>query len=250
MSIFLFIIIASIVISFISFAGAFTLFLKEKLLNKILLGLVSFSAGALMGGAFLHLIPEAIENVGINKVLTVFLYVIIGFCTFFILENFISFHHHIVRGYEKRDPFSILVLISDAIHNFLDGLIIAASFVAAIPIGIAASLVVGLHEIPQEIGDFGILIYGGFKKTRALLLNFLSASTVILGGVVGFFLVGRIEQLIVFILPFAAGSFIYIASSDLVPEIRHRMSIGASLSNFFIFFLGIALMLLLRFVIG
>ncbi|MDA2936614.1 ZIP family metal transporter, partial [Patescibacteria group bacterium AH-259-L05] len=214
------------------------------------LGFVAFSAGALIGSAFLHLIPEAIEMVGSQQVLTIFLYVIIGFCTFFILENFISFHHHIVTGHEKRDPFSYLVLISDAVHNFLDGLIIAASFIAAIPIGIVTAVAVGLHEIPQEIGDFGILVYGGFKKTRALVLNFISASTVIVGGIVGFFLIGKVEQLIIFLLPFAAGNFIYIASSDLVPEIKHRVNIGASIIHFFIFLLGIVLMALLRFFAG
>lgn len=250
MTIFLFIIIATVLISFISFIGAFALFLREKLLNKILLGLVSFSAGALIGGAFLHLIPEAIEMVGTGQVLTIFLYVIIGFCTFFILENFISFHHHVVRGHESQTPFSYLILISDAIHNFLDGMIIAAAFIAAVPVGIVTSLAVGFHEIPQEIGDFGILVYGGFKKRRALILNFISASTVILGGIVGFFIVGKIDQLIVFLLPFAAGNFIYIASSDLVPEIKHRVSIGASIIHFFIFLLGIVLMTLLRFFVG
>lgn len=250
MSIFLFIIVATVLISFISFVGAFTLFLKERLLNKVLLGLVAFSAGALIGSAFLHLIPEAVEMTDTGQVLTIFLYVIIGFCAFFMLENFISFHHHIVRGHEHRTPFSYLVLISDAIHNFLDGLIIAASFIAAIPIGIVTSLAVALHEIPQEIGDFGILVYGGFKKTRALILNFISASTVILGGVIGFFLIGKAEQLIVFLLPFAAGNFIYIASSDLVPEIKHRVNIGASIIHFLIFLLGIILMALLRFFVG
>jgi zinc and cadmium transporter len=143
-------------------------------------------------------------------------------------------------------PFSYLILISDSIHNFIDGLIIAASFVVSFPIGIVTALAVALHEIPQEIGDFGVLVYGGFKRVKALFLNFLSAITVIFGGLFGFLLSEKIGQSIIFLLPFAAGNFIYIASSDLIPEIKLKVSFKKSLIHFFIFLLGIITMLLIR----
>lgn len=246
MTIFLNIIIATFLISLIAFIGALTLFLKEKLLDKILLILVAFSAGALIGGAFFHLIPEALESAGLENSLNVFLYVICGFSTFFILENFIKWHHCHKREHVKIMPFSYLILVSDAVHNFIDGLIIAVSFVNSFSIGIITTLVVAFHEIPQEIGNFGVLVYGGIKKTKALLLNFLSATTVLLGGMVGYFISGEISGSITLLLGFAAGSFIYIASSDLIPEIKTCGALEKSASYFFVFLLGVGLMLLLR----
>jgi len=249
MTIFFYILISTILISLIAFVGALTLFLKEKLLDKILLILVAFSAGALLGGAFLHLIPEAIEEVGIGEgqLLKIFLYLLLGFCIFFVLEQFIRWHHHHATQHPEIMPFSYLILVSDGIHNFIDGLIIAASFVVALPIGVVTALAVALHEIPQEIGDYGILVYGGFKRARALFLNFLSAITIIFGGIVGFLISEKIGQSVIFLLPFAAGTFIYIASSDLIPEIKHKESFKKSVIYFLVFLLGIVLMLLIRF---
>ncbi|MCP6718193.1 MAG: ZIP family metal transporter [Patescibacteria group bacterium] len=246
MTVLLNIIISTFLISFIAFIGALTLFLKEKLLDKILLILVSFSAGSLMGGAFFHLIPEALEGIGLENSLNVFLYVILGFCTFFILENFIKWHHCHAREHPKIMPFSYLILVSDAVHNFIDGLIIAASFATSFSIGVITTLVVAFHEIPQEIGDFGILVYGGIEKVKALFLNFLSATGVIFGGIVGFFISEKIGDSIFFILAFAAGSFIYIASSDLIPEIKTCTALKKSTSYFLVFLFGIALMLLMK----
>jgi len=250
MSILFCILVSTFLVSLIAFIGILVLFLKEELLNKILLILVAFSAGALIGGAFLHLIPEAIEKVGIDEAAlsNLFLYLIFGFCTFFILENFIRWHHHHAVSHPEIMPFSYLILVSDGIHNFIDGLIIAASFVVSFPIGIATTLAVVLHEIPQEIGDFGVLIYGGFKKVKALFLNFLSAIFAIFGGFLGFLLSEKIGESIIFLLPFAAGTFIYIASSDLLPEIKHKESLKKSLVHFFVFLLGIILMLLMKLV--
>ena len=241
---------STLLISLIAFAGALTLFLKEKLLNKILLILVSLSAGALIGGAFLHLLPEAILKVGADAdaLLNIFLYLLLGFCMFFILEQFIRWHHHHgCHGKEcKIKPFSYLILISDGIHNFIDGLIIAGSFVINPAVGVVTTLAVALHEIPQEIGDFGVLVYGGFDKVKALFLNFISALTAVYGGIAGYFLYGYIADSIVYLLPFAAGNFIYIAASDLIPEIKHRENFKKSLVHFFVFLCGIGLMLLVK----
>ncbi len=262
MEVFFYILISTFLISLISFVGAVIFFLREEFLNKILLILVSFASGSMLGSAFLHSIPEAIEEVGSERtsLFKIFLFVILGFCAFFIFENFIKWHHHHVKSHQElgQDPrpdarfkhFSYLILISDGIHNFMDGLIVAGSFVVSIPLGMVTSLAVALHEIPQEMGDFGVLIHSGFKKAQALLLNFLSAIFAILGGITGFLLAERIGEAIIFILPLAAGSFIYISCSDLIPEIKHKASLQESLTNFLVFLSGIAMMFLTKLFFG
>lgn len=241
------IILATFLISLISFVGALVLFLKEKILNSILLLLVAFSAGALLGGAFLHLMPEAIKEGGKeeNSVLKIFLFLMLGFFTFFILENFIKWHHHHSTKHPEIMPFSYLILVSDGLHNFIDGLIIAGSFMMSFQTGLITSLAVILHEIPQEIGDFAVLIYGGIKKSKALLLNFLSAVLAILGGIVGFFLFQKIGGGVVFLLPFTAGSFVYIAASDLIPQVKEGEG-SKKIIYSIAFLIGIALMLLFK----
>jgi len=235
-------------ISLLAFVGSFTLFLKERILERVLIFLVAFSSGTLLGGAFLHLLPEAISKIGADEasLLRIFLFLLIGFSLFFVLENFIRWHHHHNKKHPEVMPFSYLILISDGVHNFIDGIIIAVAFVAGFPIGIVTALVVALHEIPQEIGDFGLLVYGGFKKTKALFLNFASASTIVFGGIFGFFLSEKIGERILFLLPFAAGLFIYIAASDLIPEIKHKESFQKSAAPFFVFLAGIGLMLAMK----
>jgi len=239
------IILSTFLVSLISFIGVLTLALKEKTLNKILLLLVALSAGALIGGAFLHLLPEAIEQT--QNIFNLFLYLILGFCVFFILEFFFLWHHHHSTKHENKKPVSYLILISDSLHNFIDGLVIAASFVINFHLGIITTFAIALHEIPQEIGDFGVLVYSGFKKSKALFLNFLTAITAILGGIAGYFLSETIGSAIIYLLPFAAGNFIYIAASDLIPEIKQIKNIKKSLAYFFVFLLGIILMLLIKF---
>ena len=242
------ILLATFGISLISFIGVLILFFKKEILDRILLVLASFAAGALIGGAFLHLIPEAIEKAGNDEssVFKLFIYLLIGFCVFFFLEDFIKWHHHHATEHPEIKPFSYLILVSDAVHNFIDGLVIAASFVISIPLGIVSFIAIALHEIPQEIGDFGILIYGGFKPARALILNFLSAVIAILGGIFGFFLSGKIGDSIIFLLPFAAGNFIYIACSDIIPEIKSKTKVGKSIFYFSAFLVGIAIMFLTK----
>jgi len=231
-------------ISLIAWVGALTLFLKEELLHKILLVLVALSAGGLIGGAFLHLLPEAISEVGAasSATLNLFSYLLIGFCIFFVLEQFIKWcHEH--YGIHQKKPVSYLVLISDLVHNFIDGMVMAGSFMVGFPVGIVTTLAIALHEIPQEIGDFGVLVYGGFEKKRALIWNYASAITVIFGGIAGYYLSAMIEGAAVLLLPFAAGNFIYIAASDLIPEIKHGEDIRRNLVHFFTFIIGILLML-------
>ena len=241
MNILIQIILATFLISLISFIGILALTLKRKFLDNILLILVAFAAGALIGGAFLHLIPEASENLPIENIS---FYVIGGFALFFFIEKILHWRHcH--KGKCKIHTFSYLILFGDAIHNFLDGLIIAASFIISPAVGLASSIAIALHEIPQEIGDFGILVYGGIKPRKALFLNFLTALTAILGGIIGFFLSEAIEPLSTLILPMAAGGFVYIAASDLIPELTKEAKLKKSLITFVMFLMGIALMLVL-----
>ncbi|MFQ6065068.1 MAG: ZIP family metal transporter [Candidatus Bathyarchaeia archaeon] len=238
---------STFLISLIAWVGALALFLKEELLNRILLVLVALSAGGLIGGAFLHLLPEAISEVAASSValksatLNLFLYLLVGFCIFFVLEQFIKWCHEHYGIHEKK-PVSYLVLISDLVHNFIDGLVMAGSFMVGLPVGIVTTSAIALHEIPQELGDFGVLVYGGFEKTRALIWNYASAITAIFGGIAGYYLSSMVEGAAVLLLPFAAGNFIYIAASDLIPEIKHGKNIRRNLVHFIMFIIGILLM--------
>lgn len=228
-------------VSLLSLIGIVTLAIREKMLEKILLVLVSLSAGVLMGGAFLHLMPEAIAE---GTAYTAFAYVLAGFCVFFIIEKILHWQHcH--ETHCKVHTFAYMNLVGDGVHNFIDGLIIATSFVADIRLGIATTFAVAMHEIPQEISDFGVLIYGGFKKTKALMFNFLSALIAVLGGIIGFYASGTMN-LAPIITPFAAGGFIYIAAADLIPEIKKEENFRKSVAYFGMFFTGILLMHLMK----
>ncbi len=235
--------VATFAVSIIAFIGILTFFLKQELLNRVLLILVALSAGGLIGGAFLHLIPEAVEEKGAD--LGIFLYLLLGFCLFFVLEQFLRWRHE--HGtVHKIQPFSYMILISDSVHNFVDGLIIAASFIISYPIGIVTTLAVALHEIPQELGDFGVLIYGGFSRIRALAFNYISAVAAIIGGITGYFISTPIHDYILYLLPFAAGNFIYIAAADLIPEIKHTTNIRRSAIHFCAFLVGLGIMLAVK----
>lgn len=239
-----YIILTTFAIALIAFIGVFALAMKEQLLNKILIILVSLSAGALMGGAFLHLLPESIEKSGDANIL---LFVLVGFVLFFIIEKVLHWRHcH--KGKCDVHTFHYMNLIGDSVHNFIDGLIISASFIISIPLGLTTTIAIAAHEIPQEIGDFGVLIYGGFEKKKAIVLNFIVALTVVAGGVVGYFISKSIEQVAVYLLPFAAGGFIYIAATDLVPEIKKELDIKKSMATIFVFICGILIMWLVKFV--
>jgi zinc and cadmium transporter len=238
----LYIIISGFIISLIALIGIFALSLRDKVLNQVLMVLVALSAGTLIGGAFFHLLPESIEEMqGVD----IFPFVLLGYLMFFIVENFLHWHHCHKKMHDKH-TFHYMNLIGDTIHNFIDGLIIAASFVVSIPLGLATSIAVAAHEIPQEIGDFGVLVYGGFTKKKALILNFIVALSVIIGGIVGFFVSQIAEEATMFLLPFAAGGFIYVAATDLIPEIRKETDIRKSIMVLEFFILGILLMLLVK----
>lgn len=196
-----------------------TFSLKEETLKKMLLYLVSFSAGGLFGHAFIHMIPEAVGENGFG--LQVSIYILVGIITSFIVEKFLLWRHcHVPTSEEHPHTFAYMNLFGDAVHNFIDGLMIGGSYLASLSLGIATTLAVIFHEIPQEIGDFGVLIYGGFNKSRAIFFNFSTALTAIFGAILALTLGFLIHDFIPFMVPFAAGNFIYIAGSDLIPELR------------------------------
>ncbi|MBD3311004.1 MAG: ZIP family metal transporter [Candidatus Magasanikbacteria bacterium] len=238
-----------IVVSLIAVLGILLFSIKTESLKKILLYLVSFSTGALFGGAFLHLLPEIVNEVGFTP--TISFYILSGILFSFIIEKFIHWRHchhpeHICD--KKIHSFAYMNLFGDALHNFIDGLIIGASYLINIPLGLATTFAVILHEIPQEIGDFGVLLHGGFSKKKAIALNFATALTAVLGAMIALVVGSYTENLTQFLVPFAAGSFIYIAGSDLIPELQKEKDSGKSLLQLLAIILGIlvlATMLLL-----
>ncbi len=237
------ILIACFLISLCVWLAVLFLFFKKETLSKITLFLVSLSAGSLIGGAFLHLLPEASEGMESEKL---FFIVLTAFVLFFLIEKLFHWRHCHKENCEIH-TFGYMNLVGDCLHNFIDGLVIASVFLVDFKLGVITTLAIALHEIPQEIGDFGVLIHAGFNKTKALLLNYIVASTVILGGVVGYFAAFYIDGAIAYLLPIAAGGFIYIAASDLMPEMRKESNIKKSIMFFGVFLLGIALMFAVKF---
>ena len=241
-------VVATFAVSAISFAGILTLFLKDKILNKIVFYLVAVSAGSLMGGAFLNLLPEALESAkGAGDIQNIFIAVLVGFALFFILERILHWHHcHKHGGDCEVHPFTYLNLFGDVFHNFIDGVVIVASFSLSFELGVATTVGVILHEIPQEISDFGVLIYGGFTKFKALLFNFLSGIFAVIGALCGFALVNTIQGIIPLLTALTAGGFIYISASDLIPELHKESKFIKSLVAFICFFGGVGLMFVFR----
>jgi zinc and cadmium transporter len=245
-------ILASVItVSLIAFIGIIFIGLDERALKRVLMSLVGFSSGTLLGGAFLHLLPEAIEEDATQ--MTTFYYVILGIVIFFALEKFFYWRH----CHEEECPvhaFVYLNLIGDGIHNFIDGMIIAATYLIAFEsgnyaIGFATTLAVIFHEIPQEIGDFGVLIYGGLSKKKALTYNFVSALTAVFGAVATYYL-AYMQSIETLLVPFAAGGFIYIAATDLMPELHKRVHAGESIVQLLTIVMGIGLMAYLKIALG
>jgi zinc and cadmium transporter len=232
------------VVSALSLIGIITLAIKDKLLHKVLFCLIGFSAGSLIGGAFLHILPEAVESCPGNAV---FYYFILGLILFFMMEHYF-YWRHCHDGPCEIHAFTYLNLIGDSFHNFIDGMVIAASYVVSFQLGVVTTVAVILHEIPQEIGDFGVLIYGGFTKKKALIYNYISALTAVVGALVGYALAGVIPYISNFILPLTAGGFTYIAMSDLIPEIHKEKDKKRSLAAFIAFLAGIGFMALFKIV--
>ncbi len=211
------------VVSLISLISIFALAIKQERLQSILLYLVSFSAGALLGDVFIHILPEIM---GGESALRNGIYVLVGIMLFFVLERVLMWHHSHSSHDEKIHSVAYLTIIGDALHNFLDGIAIAAAFLISIPVGIATATAVIFHEIPQEIGQFAVLVHGGWSRTKALLYNFFSALTAILGALLVLFFAKSFEEAPAVLLGLSAASFVYIAMSDLIPELQKEPHIG------------------------
>jgi zinc and cadmium transporter len=234
-------------VSLVSLVGITTLSLNIAFLKRAVFLLIALAAGALLGDAFIHIIPEAL---GETDPLMVSLAILAGILSFFILEKFLHWHHsHGEEEYSPEHgrihPVGQLVLVSDGIHNLIDGLAIGASFMVSPAVGVATTLAIVLHEIPQEIGDFGLLLHAGFSRARALLLNFISALAAFAGLFLAFFIAESDGNLIPLITAFAAGNFVYIALADIVPELQKTRGAARTVLQFAFLAAGIGLMLLL-----
>lgn len=250
----------TLLVSIVALVGILTLSLKRAWLDKILMLLISLSAGALLGDSFIHLLPEAAQSAG-GFTTEVGLMVLLGLVGFFILEKFILWHHHhsIETPEDHRSAahthdlcekrsLRVMNLVGDGFHNLLDGMIIAASFSVSPVVGASTTIAVLLHEIPQEIGDFGVLIHSGISVKRALFYNFLSGTIAILGALLVIFIGNGTGKLIQALIPITAGAFIYIAASDLIPELKKLPKVGSSVMQLMSLLVGIGLMVALLFV--
>jgi zinc and cadmium transporter len=240
--VFWWIFLGGVLMSAIALVGSVTLFLKESTLQRLIMPLVALAAGSLLGGAFFHMLPAALEEAPADP--AVFLWVLVGFTVFFALEQFLHWHHCHRASSDCKEPLTYLILLGDGLHNFLGGLGVAGVFLIDVRLGVTAWLAAVAHEVPQELGDFGVLIHGGWKRGSALLLNLISGLTFLLGGMVAYAASARID--VGFLVPFAAGNFIYIGASDLVPEVNKHRDARANLIHFGSFAVGVALLWAIR----
>lgn len=238
MSLLLYIILANVVISLFSIVGVVTILINDYFTKKVTFGLIGLSTGTLIGGAFLHLLPRALITLNVNQV---FLAVLVSFIVFFVIEK--VFHwHHCHNGDCEVHTVGYMNLLGDGVHNFIDGMTIAAAFTVDIKLGLFTSLAIMFHEIPQEVGDFAVLLYAGFDKLKAIFYNLAVALLSVLGGIAGYFFINAGVDVSNYLLPFAAGGFIYISMSDLLPEIKSETSLSKSFFAFSLFLVGVAIM--------
>lgn len=237
------VIMATALISSGSFIGVLAISLNQQFLNKILLSLVSLSAGTMLAAALLHLLPESVAILGNTLPFQITL---LSFIAFFLLERFLHWRHCHDKDHLEKHTMGTMNLIADAIHNFLDGVLIAASFASGAGLGLVATLAIAMHEIPQEIGDFGVLLHSGFTKKRALLYNVLVSLTAILGGILGYLASHTMIQFAHLLVPVAAGGFIYISATDLIPELKNVSSTKRTISMIATFLFGVLIMYLVK----
>ena len=233
---------SGLLMSAIALVGSVTLVLSEQMLQRILLPLVAFAAGSLLGGAFFHMLPASLAA-GMGDV-TVYALILAGFAVFFGLEQFLHWHHCHRAETECKKPLTYLILIGDGLHNFLGGLAVAGTFLIDIRLGIVTWLAAAAHEVPQELGDFGVLVHGGWPRRQALFYNLLSALTFLLGGIIAYFASFRLD--VSFLVPFAAGNFLYIGAADLIPEVKAHADLKANAIHFVAFCVGVTLMLAVK----
>lgn len=235
-----------LLVSLISVLVVLPIYFKKNVSDKLLIALLSLSVGSLLGAVFIHFIPEAIRT-SKGYMLSTALYILGGFLAFFLLERLVHFHHKHktetnAHGHSHGYHLALVNLLGDGLHNFLDGMVIAASYVVSIPLGIAATISIMLHEIPQEVADFGILIYSGMSRKKALIFNFVSALTSVVGAIIALLLIDKIPDFNRFIIPFAAGNFLYIAASNLLPELHRHCKMKDTFIHIGAILIGIGFM--------
>lgn len=230
-------------VSLLSLLGGAAMLVRAEAFHRLILILISFSVGALLGDAFIHLLPELAEDGGLTGGIS--LLILGGIAFFFVLEKFLHWHHAHIASEDVIHPVAVTNLVGDAIHNFVDGAIIAGAFLVNPPLGLATTLAVALHEIPQEIGDIGILIHAGLERRRALALNFLTALAALLGAALTLILAEAIEGVARALLAITAGGFVYIAGADLIPELQRETRLGTSIVQFAGLIAGVGVMTLL-----
>ena len=234
-----------IAVSLVSFIGIVTITFNGVRIQHIIFVLVSLAVGAMFGDAFIHLLPQAFSDPQAGPLVPI--YILAGILMFFLLEKFLLWRHeHIPHYADCIHPVAYVNLVADGLHNFIDGLLIGSSYLVSLPVGLATTLAVLLHEIPQEMGDFGVLLHAGFSASRALWWNFLSASSAIVGAIVALIAGTEIKALPTVVIPLTAGGFIYIAGSDLVPELHKERAPLKSLIQLIAIGVGVGLMLLLK----
>ncbi len=233
-------ILSVIAISLVSLVGILTLLIRKQKIHDAVMYIVAFSAGAMLGDVFIHLLPELAEEAGFSTIIS--LYILVGIVATFILEKAIHWHHGHTHDKKKLPhPVTMITLVGDGAHNFIDGVAVAASYLVSVELGIATTIAVVLHEIPQEIGNFAVLVHGGFGIRKALFFNFLSALTAIAGAVVTLS-ISATAGVVTFLTAATAGNFIYIAAVDLIPEIHKESGTRQSFLQIMTFIAGIAVM--------
>jgi zinc and cadmium transporter len=236
------IVAAGLAMSALALVGTITVWMPAPTLARLLLPTVGLAAGSLLGGAFFHMLPESVDAIGNG--LGVYLALVAGFLVFFVLEQFLHWHHcHRVEHVEcvERRPLGYLILLADGLHNLIGGLAVGGAFLVDIRVGIVTWLVAAAHEVPQELGDFGVLVHSGWERRSALAWNFASAVTFLVGALIAYAISDHVE--VAYLLPFAAGNFVYIAAADLLPEVTSEERTRDKLETSAAFVVGLAMLL-------
>jgi zinc and cadmium transporter len=233
------IVVAGLAMSSLALVGTITVMLPASTLSRLLLPMVGLAAGSLLGGAFFHMLPESVDALG-NE-LGVYVALVVGFLTFFVLEQFLHWHHCHRADHSEHRPLGYLILMADGLHNLIGGLAVGGAFVVDIRVGVITWLVAAAHEVPQELGDFGVLVHSGWQRRSALAWNFASALTFLVGSLIAYGVADHVD--VAYLLPFAAGNFVYIAAADLLPEITSEGRTRAKIETTTAFAAGIAILL-------
>jgi zinc and cadmium transporter len=243
-SLFWYMVLSVTAVSLLSLIGISLLALSHKAFHEIVFGLVALAVGALFGDAFLHLMPDAFSDPSRSTQSSI--YIILGILLFFCMENFLHWRHQHSDEHQEIQPYGYLNILADMTHNFIDGLIIGASYLVSFKMGLATTLAVMLHEIPHEFSNFGILVKSGFSRWKALFLNFLTALTALLGGIIAWWVGGQTGSFSQVLIPLTAGGFIYIAGSDLVPQLHKDVKPLRALLQFLAILAGVGLLYLVK----